>query len=71
MSNHCFYKQLSETDYVRKPVNRAVNMSKLLKWAKEHNVDCSCVNIAQYDDYGFGLEATKDIKVGTLMLIII
>ena len=39
-------------------------MSKLLKWAKEHNVDCSYVTIAQYDDYGFGLEATKDIKVG-------
>lgn len=35
----------------------------LMSWAAECGASCECFQIANFGDEGFGLKATKDIKV--------
>ena len=43
--------------------NRDNNFSGFVDWLKSNNVDTSCVEIASFEHVGYGLKATKDMKV--------
>lgn len=43
--------------------NRENNFSKFCDWLKSKGVDTSSVEVAPFDDVGYGLKATRDLKV--------
>jgi len=42
-------------------------MPSFLQWLSDHGVDTSAVAIEEFADVGYGLKATHDIKVSTVM----
>ena len=43
--------------------NRDNNFSKFYDWLKSQGVDTGGVEVANFDDVGYGLKATRDLKV--------
>jgi len=53
-------------DYIWQHSSREEHIAGFLHWLSEHGVDTSAVVIEQFADAGYGLKATRDIKVGVL-----
>ena len=53
------------------PLDREKAIPDFLEWVKKHGVDSSAVELVSFPDCGYGLQATKDLKVrGILNLCI-
>jgi len=53
-------------DYVWQHGSREEHMPAFLHWLSDHGVDTSAVVIEQFADAGYGLKATRDIKVSVM-----
>ena len=45
------------------PLDREKAIPDFLEWVKKHGVDSSAVELVSFPDCGYGLQATKDLKV--------
>jgi len=54
-------------DFVLQHDLREEHMPSFLQWLSDHGVDTSAVAIEEFADVGYGLKATHDIKVSTVM----
>lgn len=59
-----------QKDVALPSVNRDINWEKFINWLHSSNVDTSCVEVAEFPGYGFGLKATKDLKEGEQFLTV-
>ncbi|KAL5008814.1 hypothetical protein ScPMuIL_014395 [Solemya velum] len=50
--------------------SRQDSMSRFMEWLSVNDVETKNVDIVQYDGYGYGLQATKDLKEAELFLSI-
>lgn len=51
------------------PLDREKSIPAFLEWVSKHGVDTSAVEITSFPDCGYGLQATKDLKVRIRALI--
>ncbi|KAL4237444.1 Histone-lysine N-methyltransferase setd3 [Mactra antiquata] len=52
------------------PEKRGDKISAFIEWLKSKNVDTSCVDVGEFDGYGYGLQACKDLKENESFLAI-
>lgn len=43
--------------------NREDHFADLMSWAKDNGASCDCFTVADFGTEGYGLRATRDIKV--------
>lgn len=49
--------------------SREEHFPDLMSWAKENGASCECFTVANFGKEGYGLRATRDIKVSTLIFL--
>lgn len=50
------------------PDRTVESISKLESWASKNGVEMNNVTIAEFDDFGYGLQATDSIMEGTVVV---